>query len=366
MERDELDCTPLPPLTLGGSVWAIRPDVLGHLNQANRVASNPDWHRIAGRIGAAAPKAARRSGTQRAGGAVAVLPLTGVITPRGSFLSLLFGGGWGGLQDFRESFREAVASPDVGAIVLEIDSPGGLIDLVPETAAEIREARGSKPIIAVANTMAASAAYWIAAQADELVVTPSGDVGSVGVYMVHYDWSGWNEQEGIAPTYISAGRYKTEGNPDEPLGDEAIADWQQEVDDLYAMFADAVAAGRDVSVDTVIAEYGEGRTLLAARALQSGLVDRIDTLEAVISGLLAPGSAGGAAARASSPPAPRAELPASDPSTPADPPAPAPVPETDPTPVPDDAPVTPPAEPAEPAEPQTGENAPGDLAAEAR
>jgi hypothetical protein len=65
--------------------------------------------------------------------------------------------------------------------------------------------------------MAASAAYWIAAQADELVVTPSGFVGSIGTYAIHEDWSKFNEDFGVLPTYISAGKYKTEGNPDEPL-----------------------------------------------------------------------------------------------------------------------------------------------------
>jgi signal peptide peptidase SppA len=273
-----------------------------------------------------------------------------------------------GLVDFRDEFRAAVQSPDVGAIVLDVDSPGGLVDLVPETAAEIRDARGTKPIVAVANTMAASGAYWIAAQADELVVTPSGSVGSIGVYMVHEDWSGFNEQQGIQPTYISAGEYKTEGNPDEPLSDEARADWQQEVDDLCAMFVADVAAGRGVTAQQVRDGYGKGRTLIADRALAAGMVDRVDTIETVIGALLVPGSTGGAAARAGrasvvrltaeapAPPAgdetdpPAPPEPAPEETPPADPPAdpPAPVADTDPPP---DEPPAPDAEPdTEPAQ----------------
>jgi signal peptide peptidase SppA len=347
---DDANVDTLPPLTFGRSLWAIRPEVLPRIIEAHR-AGPAALERLSARTAAPAPRAARRASGTRTGGAVAVIPLTGVITPRGSLFSMLFGFGGGGLVDFRDSFREAVNSPDVSAVVLDVDSPGGLIDLVPETAAEIRDARGEKPIVAVANTMAASAAYWIAAQADEVVVTPSGDVGSVGVYMVHEDWSEFNAKQGILPTYISAGRYKTEGNPDEPLDDDARAEWQSEVDELYGMFVEAVAAGRGVSADTVRSGYGEGRTLLASRALEAGMVDRIDTIESVIGGLLVPGASGHAAARAGRLAA-RVEVPAPAP-TPA--PEPAPVP-NDPTHVPAETPPIDP--PADPVVPDAGPDAP--------
>jgi signal peptide peptidase SppA len=226
------------------------------------------------------------SADKRVSGAVAVLPLTGIITPRGSFLSMLFGGGGGGLMAFREQFADALTSTDIGAIVLDIDSPGGLVSLVQETAAEIRAARGVKPIVAVCNTLAASAAYWIAAQADEIVCTPSGECGSVGVYMVHEDYSAWNEKFGVMPTYIKAGTYKTEGNPDEPLSKDGEKAWQQEVDDIYGAFLTSVAAGRGITAAEVQANYGEGRCLLAARALEAGMCDRLDTLETVVGELL--------------------------------------------------------------------------------
>ena len=177
-------------------------------------------------------------------GGVAVLSLRGLITPKPSLMSLLFGGGGGGLMGFRASLREVLGNDDITGIVIDVDSPGGLVDLVPETADELRAA--GKPTVAVANTMAASAAYWIASAADELVVTPSGDVGSIGVFMVHDDWSGFNERLGVQPTYIYAGQYKTEGNPDEPLTDEAKAEFQREVDEIYDTFVGAVAKGRGV------------------------------------------------------------------------------------------------------------------------
>jgi signal peptide peptidase SppA len=280
----------IPPLDLGPFTWAIRRDVLPRLMEARRA-------HVAAGSPAIAPRAASRNAGTRAGGSIAVIPLCGVITPRGSFLSYLFGGSAGGLQAFREAFREALASPDIGAIVIDVDSPGGVIDLVPETAAEIRDARGTKPIVAIANCSADSAAYWIAAQADELVCTPSGDVGSVGVYLIHEDWSKFNEEFGVEPTYISAGRYKVDGNPDEPLSESATAYFQEKIDELYALFVEEVAAGRGVSAADVEEKFGEGRVLFAAPALAAGMIDRVATIEEVIGGLLAPGSSGSAAAR---------------------------------------------------------------------
>jgi signal peptide peptidase SppA len=223
-----------------------------------------------------------------AGKAVAVVGLSGVIRPKGlgGIWGLLFGSS-GGLEAFREAMTEAMNNSSISAIVMDIDSPGGLTDMVPETAAMIREMRGNgKPIVAVANTMAASAAYYLAAQADEVVVTPSGFLGSIGVFTVHYDRSGMNEMIGINPTYISAGKYKVEGNRDNPLGDGAKKALQEEIDEFYDMFVEDVAAGRGVSASEVRNGYGEGRTLTANRAEKAGLADRVATRDEIIIELL--------------------------------------------------------------------------------
>jgi signal peptide peptidase SppA len=195
-------------------------------------------------------------------------------------------GGGGGLQAFREGFREALRNDDVDTILIDVDSPGGSTSLITETATEIREARGEKPIVAVANTQAASAAYWIASQADELIVTPSGYVGSIGTYLLHIDWSENNAQAGINPTYIFAGRHKVEGNPEEPLDEEARAEFQREVDEVNELFIQEVALGRGVPADTVRGEtFGEGRMLSANRAVAAGMADGVDTFEATVARL---------------------------------------------------------------------------------
>lgn len=262
------------PLLLSGSPWAIREDMLRQVVQAARF---PEL--------AAAVAARPVPQPSRPAGKVAVIPLTGVITPQGSFLDILFGGS-GGLMAFREAFDEAMASDEVSGILLDVDSPGGLVDLVPETAEHVRRARGSKPIVAVADTLMASAAYWIGSQADEIVVTPSGYAGSIGVYRVHVDESGFNEHLGFKVSYVSAGRYKTEGNPDEPLSEDAERDWQRNVDDMYSMFIDAVATARGTSAQAVAAGYGEGRVLNAERAVKAKLADRVDTYEGTLARML--------------------------------------------------------------------------------
>jgi signal peptide peptidase SppA len=266
-DTDNTQITDLPR----AEPWAIRAEALTRLAKAMRRAEAADDQ--------PEPQAATR--TLSTTGGVAVIPLKGLLTPKVSLLSLLFGGG-SGLLGFRENFREALASDEVGSILIDVDSPGGSTDLIPEIAAEIRAARGQKPITAIANTQAASAAYWLAAQADELVVTPSGMAGSIGVFLVHEDWSGFNEAMGVRPTYISAGKFKTEGNMDEPLSDEAKVHFQSIVDEFYDLFVASVAAGRGVSENSVRNGFGEGRMATARQAVALGMADRVESFNETV------------------------------------------------------------------------------------
>jgi capsid assembly protease len=213
-------------------------------------------------------------------GVVAVLPLYGVITPKADLMSEISGGT--SVQAFAADFRQLVNDDQVKAIVLDVDSPGGQTDLVSELATEIRAARGSKPIVAVANTMAASAAYWLASQADELIVTPSGHVGSIGVFAAHDDISGLQDQLGVKTTLISAGKDKTLGNQFEPLSEEARQMIQGRVDEAYDMFVSDIAKGRGVSTAQVKGGFGEGRVVSATTAVSEGMADRVGTLEQTI------------------------------------------------------------------------------------
>lgn len=257
----------LRTLTLDGLAevpWALDRAVLSQLvAQAQR--------------GEAITAAARTPQPARNAGAVAVIPIHGVIEHRSSWLLEMFGGT--SVEDIRGMLRAAVADPQFSSIVLDIDSPGGGVAGITELAAEIRAARATKRIVAVANTTAASAAYWLAAQANQVLVTPSGQVGSIGVYAVHVDISRALDAEGVTVTIISAGERKTDGNEFEPLSDEARDEMQKRVDMFDALFAGDVAKGRGVPESKVRADYGKGAVLLARDALAAGLVDGIGTLE---------------------------------------------------------------------------------------
>lgn len=211
---------------------------------------------------------------------VAVLPIVGTIAHRASLLDDASGGT--SVQSVSRMLREAMADPQVGSIVLDIDSPGGSVEGIAELGDMILRARETKPIVAVANVLAASAAYWIASQASEIVASPSGAVGSIGVIATHDDVSRAMEARGVRRTLITAGKYKADGHPYQPLGDESRARIQAQVDGYYREFVDAVARGRGVPAADVASGFGEGDLVRPAEALRLGMIDRVATLSETI------------------------------------------------------------------------------------
>ena len=216
------------------------------------------------------------------GTGIAVLPLYGVVTQRVNMVDDISGSGSTSTQQFTSVLRQMLADDTVGQILIDIDSPGGSVYGVSELASEIVKARAQKPVIAVANSLAASAAYWIGCSASEFYVTPGGEVGSIGVWQAHFDYSKALEEEGVKPTLISAGKFKVEGNPYVPLDKQAQAFMQSRVDDYYNAFIEAVAQGRVVSASEVRSGMGEGRVLGADAALAAGMVDGIATFDDVL------------------------------------------------------------------------------------
>jgi signal peptide peptidase SppA len=226
---------------------------------------------------------ARRGESRVAGGgAIMVLPMYGVVAQRGNMADDISGPGAMSTQKFSQAFRQALADPAVSSILIDIDSPGGSVYGVQELAEEIHAARGQKPVVAIANSLAASAAYWIGSAASELYVTPGGEVGSIGVWSAHQDYSKHLEALGISTTLISAGKFKTEGHPYAPLDAEAQAFMQQRVDDYYGAFTRGVAKQRGVPIAQVRDGMGQGRVLGAEQALAEKMVDGIATFDDVL------------------------------------------------------------------------------------
>lgn len=269
---------------LGATTWAIQPEfmssMLASLELIGKGGAAAE-HAVAALEEAKKIEAARRQSISAStGGAVVVLPIYGIITQGSSFWSYYFGGT--STETFTMQLRQALADPNVQAIVLDVNSPGGTVSGVEELAAEIYAGRKKKTIVALSNTLNASAAYYLSSQASKLYVMPSSLTGSIGVYQTHEDDSKFLETVGVKLTLISAGKFKVEGNSYEPLTDEAKAAMQKMTDGYYAMFVKAVARGRGVKVDAVKNGFGEGRLLMAADAIAQGLADDYATLDAVL------------------------------------------------------------------------------------
>jgi signal peptide peptidase SppA len=183
--------------------------------------------------------------------------------------------GWFADTDYaaiRASVRRALADPSVKTIDLVVDSPGGSVLGLPETADVIHAANRVKPVRAFVTGIAASAAYWLASQASTVTLTPSGEVGSVGVLDLHADISKALDNAGVKVTAVTAGEHKVERAPFTALSDDARAHMQVGVDAWYGDFLSAIRRGRGARV-SASSNYGGGRMLSAKDALREGLID---------------------------------------------------------------------------------------------
>ena len=184
----------------------------------------------------------------------------------------------------RSTMTELAADTRIRRIVMDFATPGGLVTGTPEAADAVFAARKKKPVVAAIDPLAASAGYYLASQASDIAIMPSGEAGSIGVYVLHMDMSRAFDSAGITPTYLYAGERKVDGNPLEPLSDRARTTIQGDIDTIYADFVAAVARGRGVGVSAVRNGFGLGDSLLAREAVRSKLADRIATLEQVLGG----------------------------------------------------------------------------------
>lgn len=212
---------------------------------------------------------------------VGLVRLIGPMAPRMNLMQDISGGV--STQRAAADIRELLDNPGVKRIVLEIDSPGGVVTGTEELRRVIFNGRQRKPITAVIQGQGASAAYYVASAATRLLATPSSEIGSVGVFAILYEATEAAEDAGLKFYVFRAGALKAAGNPYEKLTKERQAALQARVDGPYLQFVAAVSENRGVSPQTVENTYGQGTVFLANQALALGMIDGIvDSLDDAI------------------------------------------------------------------------------------
>jgi len=213
---------------------------------------------------------------------IASIPVSGALECRPTEM-----GAWLGMSSYEvigKVFDHFMADDSISGIILDVSSPGGMVYGAPELANKIFDSRGKKPIVAIANPLMASGAYWIAAAADHIVATKSADVGSVGVIVEHVDMSKAYEKQGATVTEIKSAvsPYKGEFSDAGPLTEEARQNLQSRTDEIAANFVGDLSRFRGVSAAHVAEHFGQGRVVNAKSAIGKGMADKVMTFDAIV------------------------------------------------------------------------------------
>lgn len=232
-------------------------------------------------VQAASPEDRRLNAARDSG--VYVLPIHGALVSRSAHMDMCTT--MSSYEGIRAQLNSALSDNGIEHIALDIDSPGGSASGMADLAREIYAAKAIKPITAIVNFGAYSAAYGLASAATEIVLSQSSGLGSIGVIARHVDMSKRYEAEGMKITTIYAGARKADLASEAPLSPEA-AQWLTELVNVsYAEFTDLVASHRGLSVSAV--RETEAGLFFGAKAIDIGLADRIEPPQAAINRIAA-------------------------------------------------------------------------------
>lgn len=228
---------------------------------------------------------------------VAIITLVGEWVNRGGYVGA--SSGVISYEGFKYQLEVASQDPRTRAVLLDMESPGGEAVGAFEAAAAVRQLAAIKPVWAMVNGLAASAAYAIASAATRIVSMPTGISGSIGVVLAHFDYSEMLAKEGIKPTFIHAGANKVDANPYQALPVAVRDRLQAEVNTFYELFVETVAAGRPGLTAKAIRDTQAG-TFMGAEALELGLIDALGTFEGALAELTSTGPGTGRTTQGSS------------------------------------------------------------------
>lgn len=268
-------------LDLITSAWAIEPEKLREIQAIYAThlrGEKIDIPAIEARLGRPLSNEQQQYSVEPGG--VAVLRMSGVIAPKANLFMQISGGM--STQMATKQLESAMADPRVRSVVLAIDSPGGNVIGTPEMAAAVRAMSEEKPIVAHSDGAIASAAYWIGSAANAIYLSgPVVQAGSIGVVIDRT----YNPASSMQQESVVAGRYKRIVKANEPLGEEARAIVQADVDYVYTLFVDDVARYRGTTSEQVLDRMADGRVFRGQQAIDAGLVDGVSTLDALVESL---------------------------------------------------------------------------------
>jgi len=249
------------------NVWAIQVPVLQTI--AAKLAAAPSEALVA-------KLAAPRKTAPDARVGVALIDVVGPLFKFDSWLVRWLGGT--ATKTIGDQIRAAAADPSVHAIMLRVDSPGGMVPGTSDLADLIAQVSATKPVHGYIEDLGASAAYWLASQCKTLACGPSAAVGSIGVYAVVADWSAAFDRAGVKVHVIRAGEFKGAGAAGTEVTKQHLAEWQRIIDRYADLLIDAVARGRRLSAGEVRG-LADGRLHVGSDAKRLGLADAVESFD---------------------------------------------------------------------------------------
>ncbi len=262
---------------INNDFWAIKIDALDGLQRvAQSFLQNPTE-----KISFFGLSEDRQNPKYKINNSTAIIQVHGPIAKRPGLFSFFDSTNY---EQLSRQFIEAEQDNEVKAIVLDIDSPGGVVSGTDEFTNLV--ASSKKPVVAYSSGLMCSAAFWVGAAASKIIISKTAELGSIGVMQWHYDESKMDSDIGVERTVLTAGEFKAVGHSAAPLSDRDRGVMQGELQYLYDVFIDAIAKNRGVSTESVQKNMADGRVFIGVQAVEAGLADQIGTFEDAIASAL--------------------------------------------------------------------------------